>query len=209
MPRITFTGNAETTPNFIGDFLSRDYLLAGGVKVLAAQFPAFGSVVATVGAAGALAGAVSLPVAALSGAIPSGTTLDFGGAKFARLTAPAAAGATALTVAALPTALVGGDTATYPGTSGKKQISAGSLIGRTFAERGTDTPFGPAADADDEVFVVAYDIYDVAEINDADVLRFGTLIKENLLPGWAGVSAALKAKVRAAYQTTMGAGGAA
>jgi hypothetical protein len=36
------------------------------------------------------------------GAIPSGTTLDFGGAKFARLTAPAAVGAVTLTVGRTP-----------------------------------------------------------------------------------------------------------
>ncbi|HXG86525.1 MAG TPA: hypothetical protein VNI84_21080 [Pyrinomonadaceae bacterium] len=206
MPKITYTGNTETAPNFIGDFLNRDYLLAGGVKLGVADFPAFGSVRATVGAAGALAGATSVPVAALSGAIPAGTTLDFGGAKFARLTAPAAAGATTLTVAALPTALVSGDTALYAGTSGKKTVIAGTRIGRTFAERDTDAFFGPAADADDEVLIVAYDVIDAGETNDAEVLRKGTLIKENLLPGWATETAALKAKVRAVYETTRGGG---
>ncbi len=133
MARITYSGNTETTPTFIGDFLSRDYLLAGGVKVTPADFAA--------------------------------------------------------------------------NAAGKRTVPAGTLIGRTFAERTADTPYGVAADADDEVYIVAYDIYDLTEVNDAEVLRERTLIKENLLPGWAGVSAALKAKVRAAYQTTTGAGG--
>ena len=132
MPRIQFTANADTTPTFIGDFLSRDYLLAGGVKVTATAFAA--------------------------------------------------------------------------NAAGKRYVPAGTLIGRTFVERAADTPFGVAADTDDEVFIVAYDVYDLAEINDADVLRHGTLIKENLLPGFAGISVALKAKVRANYQTTTGAG---
>ena len=81
-----------------------------------------------VGAAGAAASATSVPVTALTYAIKSGTTLDFGGAKFARLTADAAAGATSLTVAAIPTALVSGDTATVAG-SGAKKLPAGTAVG--------------------------------------------------------------------------------
>lgn len=88
-------------------------------------------VTVVVGVAGAAADATSVPVAALSAAIPSGTTLDFGTNKFARLTANAAAGATSLTVAAIPKALVSGDTATYAGTvgSGPKVLKAGTAIG--------------------------------------------------------------------------------
>jgi hypothetical protein len=88
-------------------------------------------VIVTVGAAGAAQGAVAVPVDALSGAIPSGTVLNFGGAKFARLTAGAAAGAVALAVAAIPTALVDNDTATYAGVagSGSKVLLAGTAIG--------------------------------------------------------------------------------
>jgi hypothetical protein len=95
------------------------------------ETPGTAIVIVVVGAAGAAGGATSVPVAALSAAIPSGTTLDFGGAKFARLTAPAAIGAVTLTVAALPTALVSGDTATYAGTkgSGNKVLKAGTAVG--------------------------------------------------------------------------------
>lgn len=95
------------------------------------ETPGTPPVVVVVGAAGAAGGATSVPVAALTDAIPTGTTLDFGTNKFARLTAPAAAGAVTLTVAALPTALVSGDTATYPGTqgSGNKVLKAGTVVG--------------------------------------------------------------------------------
>ena len=115
-------------PGFIGDVLSRDHLLPGGVKIDAALFNSidavkavvgaagaaigatsipvdalsdkipsgtYAPVVATVGVAGAAANDVAIPVAALSGPIPAGTLLDFGGKKFARLTAGAAAGAAA------------------------------------------------------------------------------------------------------------------
>jgi hypothetical protein len=83
-----------------------------------------------------------VPVAALSAAIPTGTTLDFGGAKFARLTAPAAVGAVTLTVAALPTALVSGDTATYPGTKGlgNKTLPAGIAVGELLSGNGKIGP---------------------------------------------------------------------
>lgn len=88
------------------------------------------AVVVTLGA-NAAQNATTLTVAALTGAIPTGTTLDFGGAKFARLTADAAAGATTLTVAAIPTALVSGDTATYVGPNGKRVLPAGTAVGET------------------------------------------------------------------------------
>jgi hypothetical protein len=95
------------------------------------ETPGTPAVTVVVGVAGAAQNATSVPVAALSAAIPNGTTLDFGGAKFARLTAAAAAGATALTVAALVTALVSGDTATYAGTpgAGNKVLKSGTVVG--------------------------------------------------------------------------------
>jgi hypothetical protein len=60
----------------------------------------------TVGAVGAPVGAIAVPVGALTQAIPSGTVLDFGAGKSARLTAAAAVGAITLTVAPLTAALV-------------------------------------------------------------------------------------------------------
>jgi hypothetical protein len=106
------------------------------------ETPGTAIVVVVVGAAGAAGGATSVPVAALSAAIPSGTTLDFGGAKFARLTAPAAVGAVTLTVTALVTALVSGDTATYPGTKGlgNKTLPAGIFVGDALSGNGKIGP---------------------------------------------------------------------
>jgi hypothetical protein len=68
---------------------------------------------AVVSAAGAAGGATSVPVAALTRAIPNGTKLIFlpGANKSAKLTAAAIVGATTLTVEAIPTALVSGDSA--------------------------------------------------------------------------------------------------
>jgi hypothetical protein len=78
MTRMTATTSTLTAPSWAGDFFNREHLLPGGAKLIAAEFMATDAVIATVGAAGAAAGATSIPVAALSGAIPSGTILNFG-----------------------------------------------------------------------------------------------------------------------------------
>ena len=198
------TGPTLTSPNWAADFLSREHLVPGGAKLDAAQFlPADAVVVVVSGPAAAAA--TSIPVNALSGPIPNGTVLDFGTNKFARLTAAAAAGATTLTVAALPTALVANDTATYRGT-GKAYVNSGTPVGRTIAERDASTPFGPAVDTDAEVYLVAFDVVDVADINDVELVRpRSTIVKENYLPDWTGFSTALKDKIRATYICVRGA----
>lgn len=197
---VTTGGPTLTSPRWAGDYMDRDHLVPGGAKVDPLQFNGADAVVVVVGAAGAAAGAVSIPVAALSGPIPNGTVLSFGGAKFARLTAAAAAAAVTLTVAALPTALVNLDTATYPGIeNGVKYLSSGSIIGRTLAERDAGTPFGPAADADDEVYLTAFDNSDIARVDDIELYRPNSLVYENFLPGFAAASVAIKAKLRDKY----------
>jgi hypothetical protein len=70
----------------------------------------------TVAAPGALAGEESLPVAALETALPLGYILDFGTAKFAKLTAAGAVDDEELDVEELPTALDPGDEANVPGS---------------------------------------------------------------------------------------------
>lgn len=198
-------------PGFLGDFLNREHLLPGGIKVDAAAFNSVDAVKVTVGVGGAAQGAVTVPATALADAIPSGTVLDFGGAKFARLTATAAKGAVSLAVTALVTALVAGDVAYYNAPGVKKRIAAGTLVGLTNAEieagASAGVQWGPAADADDLVRILAYDIPDAEANNDAEVLRVGTLIKVNFLPNWAAISATLKGKIRAAYECTVGAPG--
>lgn len=84
-----------------------------------------------VGAAGAAGNATTVPVDATTYAIPSGTLLDFGAKKFARLSADALAGATSLTVDAIATALVDNDAATHivQRGSGKKTLPAGTAVG--------------------------------------------------------------------------------
>ncbi len=202
---LTFAGPAGmATAAWIGDYLDREHLVPGGARLDPTQFADAEAVIATVGVAGAAQGATSVPVAALTGPIPSGTLLDFGGAKFARTTALAATNATAIAVSALPTALVSGDKTTYSPRGARKNIPSGTLLGRTFAERDASTPFGPAADADDEIYLLAYDVTDAATNADCNLYRPGGIVKENFLLTFPALSVALKAKVRALYVCVRG-----
>jgi hypothetical protein len=178
-------------------------MLPGGIKLDAAQFLAPDAVVVTMNAS-ALAAATSLTVVALTGAIPSGTILDFGTNKLAILTAAAAAGDTTLTVRAIPTAMAGTETATYAGVE-IKTVPSGTLVGRTFTERGTNTPFGPAVNTDDEVYLLPFDVENLSNIDDAEALLPGSFpVKENFLPGWTDLASTLKTVIRSKYATTTG-----
>lgn len=195
--------NQLTSPRWAGDFMSPERLIPGGAKLDAAQFRGNDAVQVVVGAAGALAAATTVPVDALSGPVPSGTVLDFGGAKFAVLTAAAAAGATSITVRALPTALVDNDAAWYSGTELDTVVS-GTLLGRTIAERDANTGYGPAADADDEIYLLAFDVIDVQNNNDAVLYRHGGVVYENYLPVFSALSSTLKGKIRSLYESSVG-----
>lgn len=189
----------STPPVWAGDYLSRDTVMPVPVQLDAAQFNAVDAVKVVVGAAGAAVDAVLVPVAALTGAIPAGTVLDFGGKKFARLTADAPANAVTLAVAALATALVQDDTATYAGV-GKKSVPSGTLIGRTFTERDNGDGWGPADEAnDDELYLTTRDVADLTKDATTEIYRHNKVVKENYLPGWSGLSNAVKAKIRSLY----------
>lgn len=207
---LVTTGPTRSRPVWAGDFGNREHLVPGGVVLDPAQFRQTDAVVVVVGAAGALANATSVPVDALSGPIPSGTVLDFGGKKFARLSAAAAEGATTLAVDALATALVDNDTATYTGATDDialKVVPSGTAIGRTQAEKDAGDPFGPADAGDDEIFLTYFDVLDPSVDPKAEVYRpgSGSIVKTNFLPEWTGLAAGLQTKLRSLYQTTVGA----
>lgn len=206
MARMVVEGNLNSVARaWIGDFLDREHLIAGGAKLDPAQFFGDRAVKVTVGVAGALAAATAVPVAALSAAIPNGTVINFGTNKFATLNAAAAAGATSLTTLAIPTALVSGDTGYYLPPGALKTVPSGTVLGRTIAERDANTPFGLAADADDEVYLLVFDVVDDTTMNDVTLYRPGSIVKENLLATFAGLSSTLKAKIRANYVCVKGA----
>lgn len=204
MAGVTSTVNQLTSPIWAGDFLDREHLMPGGAKVDASQFLATDGALVTL-SANALVSATSIAVTALANPIPANTLLRFAAGKYAYSTAAAAAGATSITVEALPVALTSGDKATYKGSGTKPvNIVSGTLIGRTWAERDAGTAFGPAADADEEIYFLAFDITDATKNNDADLYRYNSIVKETFVPGWAGLSSTLKAFVRSHYQCTVG-----
>lgn len=202
-----WTDSMLVPPVWAGDFGGREHIMATPARIDPAQFNRPDSVLVDVGAAGAAIGATSVPVGALSGAIPNGTILDFGGAgKFAKLTAAAAAGATSLTVEALIEALVDADTARYAGTR-ELSIPSGTPIGRTLAERDNNDRFGPAVSTDDEIFLIYFEVRDADDNDEVELYRPGSQVKENFLPGWTDAvkwPALLKTALRARYQCYIG-----
>ena len=203
------TANQLTAPRWAGDFITPDRLIPGGAKFDPSALVRDDEVVVVVGT-GAIATATSVPVDALTGPVPSGTTLHFGTNKYATLSADAAAGATSITVLAIPTALVDNDSATYNG-SVTLELESGTLVGRTIAERDAGTPYGLAGDSDDEIFLVAFprdaEHTDDDGNIDIELYRHYNVVKENYLPGsddLSHLSATLKTYVRAHYTCIVG-----
>jgi len=97
------------------------------------------------------------------------------------------------------------DPSAFTTVNGKKYIPAGTLIGRTFAERTAGTGFSPATVAsDDEIYLLAFDVVDAITEDDCELYRHGSLVKENFLPGYSGLSAPTLAKIQELYTCTLG-----
>jgi len=207
MPQVEFSTDTIGYQNFLAEEMSSYKLVPAGAKINPGEFAAYGSIFVTVATGGAAINAVSVPIAPLAPLakvgtviLSIGTVLVFGVKKFAILTAQALAGDVTITVQALPTALVATDAANYsPGYS--KPIQAGLLVGRTFAERDSSTPYGAADVATDtDIYLIGVGCQD-ANINPEIVLlRHQTLIYENRLPGWDAMTAPQKTKIRSLYQ---------
>jgi hypothetical protein len=200
---VTQTGPVLGSGRWMADYGGRDYIVAGGAKVDASQFTPADRVVVDVAVAGAAQFAVSVPVVALTGPIPQGAIITFNAGKKLRLAAAALLGAVTLVTDPIPLALVDADVSEYPGY-GDLYIQSGTIVGRTYTERDAGTGFGPAADTDDEFFLVAWDVTDARHIDDVELYRPGGGVYENYLPGFAAASATVKGKIRALYQCTVG-----
>lgn len=206
---MTIRGPYLRSPSCFGDVKHPDALLPAGLKLDATQFNAPDAVRVVAGATAG--GAVTLVVTALptpqnwvSGTIiPNGTVLNFGTNKFATLNdALVSPGDVAITVLAIPTALAGGEVATYPGVQ-RKSLPQGYPVGRTYAERDANTPYGPALSTDDEIFLLADDVEDLNIVNDGVAYRPNHVVYENFLPLFNTDAAlwtvGLKAAIRAKY----------
>lgn len=163
--------------------------------------------------AAAAAAATSLTVEALPTAIADNDAATFaGGTRQARLTAAAAKGATSITVDELQFAVADNDAAYYDIPGMKRRVAAGTVVGWTHAEMeaaaASGLKLGPAADTDDIVRLILFDVPDVDSNPDCELYRAGSLVKVNFLPGWADLSSTVKGKIRAQYETTVGGPGA-
>jgi hypothetical protein len=190
------TGN---TGAWVQDELDRAHVLEEVARLDAAAFPVLGQVTVTA-PSGAALGATSITVTALDGPIPAGTVLDFTGTgELAILTACAVDGATTLAVGALDAAIEAGDTATYAPAGARRFVASGTLVGRTYTERGAGAGFGPYAGGDEEVYLVVHDVFD-ADVNpEVTLYRHGSLVSEKYLPSGVNLT-----QVRANYQTVPG-----
>jgi hypothetical protein len=189
----------RTPPAWAGDGLTPKSILPGGIKLEAAQFTSAELTVAANAAVDATTITLSAP---LTRDLNPGVIVDFGGKKFARLTAPAPVGATSLTVAAIPTALVAGDVGNF---SGRKPIPSGTLVGRTYAERDSNVGFGPAVVAsDEEMYLLAFDVPDAIENPYGAAYRHECIVYEKYLPGWATMAAPVRTAIRNLYQCMEG-----
>lgn len=208
MARMSFSYQDFSLPTFAAEPFGSDKLMPGGGRIDAAQFDFANAIKVTLGA-NAAADATSLTVtvekiygSGTEDTIPVGTPLYFGASKkLALLTADLSVGDVSASVQALPTALVDEDEAIYPGRDSRKPIPAGTLVGRTFAERASGAAYGIAdlAGPDDEIFLLAFTVQDATINDDVTLLRHETLIYEDKLPGWAGLGATAQAAIRARY----------
>ena len=211
MAQMSYSTSSFAMPAWAAEELTPEQLMPGGAKLVASAFPYLDAVLIDVGAAGALADATSVPVTITrlnpistkaDPVIPVGATLDFGAKKLAVLTTAANLAATAIAVRAIPTALVDADVATYHGDVMRKPVSSGILVGRTFTERGNLVGFGVAdtTTPDDELFLTAFAVDDALINPDVTLVKHGTLIYEDKLPGWAGLSTGAKTAIRSRYR---------
>lgn len=154
--------------------------------------------IVTTGAGAALA-ATSIPVTALTVAIPAGTVLNWSGAgEFSITTAAAAIGATALAVEALDAAIEAGDTATFAGT-GAKTLKAGTVVG-TLLGAGKISP--RVAATNPATAILATDAHEDSK-TDARTgygVILGGVLYENLLPEATGSPKVLLAAVKTELQ---------
>lgn len=198
------TATIDTTafPAWLKDAPGDPNLLPGGVTLdKAATFPRRDAVTVQTSAA-TLAGVTAIPVDALTGKIPKGTTINLGGVPVT-LTADAAKNGTSLTVVATPSNIADNATGTYQGV-GPRLVPEATLIGRTYAERDAGGQFGPWANGDNEVYLTQHDVPDLDRSAEVAVVRPGRLIAENMLPGWAARPAGEKTAIRTTFQCIKG-----
>jgi hypothetical protein len=198
----------RSRPVWAGNFIDPRSLLPGGARLDPATFPATAAqadVTVTL-TAQAAENAVTLAVAALSGPIPAGASLNFGvGIGFVIVRNPAAAAATAIDIYPTANIIPSGSAAVHQNT-GKRTILSGTLVSRTYAPRAAKARFHAAVVGEDEYYLVAFDVEDANTNDEFEPLKPSKsfTVKENFLPGFAALSAGLQAVIRTNWNTTVG-----
>lgn len=84
-------------------------------------------------------------------------------------------------------------------------VKAGTLVGRTYAERDAGTGFGPYAATDNQIFLLFNDVdFDEGVQGDGLIPYRGNVIAVNFLPGWATLPQPEKDYILANYDTFLG-----
>lgn len=204
MRGATFNGNQIGTPAWAGDFVGgRDAVMATPGRISLAAFIGLATVAVQINGA-VLAGVTTIVVDAIAAPIPVGSVIAFPVVGTSVVTtARAETGATTIYIKPLPANLADNSVGTYVKTGGVF-IPSGTAVGRTIAERDANAEWGPAADADDEVRLLAFDVIDATQLADCELYRPGRMVKENFLPNIGTLSATVKTKLRATYVCTIG-----
>lgn len=202
MAKITYESVAGSyiQPAWAADPIDDRNIIPGGAQLDPDKFPFSDGFKVSVSSAVVAGNGVSIPVTVLTGDIPAGYTLNFGGNKYAVLTQKATKGDAVIT-ANVSAPLSGNEIANYAGVSGKKLVKAGTLVGRTYAERDSGISFSPYAAGDEEVYLLAFDTQDAQKNPDCELLRHHTLVRDHLLPGWTELSQEAKSAIRLHYYT--------
>jgi hypothetical protein len=189
---------------FLGEALNYNTLMPHGAKYDPQLLIAVDRAVMTVSGALAIGATKIVLVAKIlnSTGIPSGTTLTFGATQVVT-SAWTSPDSKEILVFPIPAAIADATVCTYAGI-GARPLYAGTLVGRTYAQRDAGVMFHNAVDADEEIYIVAFDIPDALRTNEISLIRPQTRIKENRLPGFSSLSATLKTKVRTLYQCYRG-----
>lgn len=146
-------------------------------------------------ATAAAADAVTVAVGAIEQPLTKGTTLAFGGGKFARLSQPALKGAATLNVEAIPKALIVGDKAVHGG-DGAKFVPGGTAV--VYLTSGKMVPYSvrPNTEAAQGLMVTnATDGSKTDALSGYGVYRGGVMF-ENLLPDATGTPKVLPTQIK-------------
>lgn len=134
--------------------------------------------------------------------IKAGTALKFG-ESVAILSAWASPNDMMLKVFPLAAEIAADAAAMFDGI-GARPLYSGTAVGRTYAERDAGIPFELAAVGDDELYLVAFTVPDLFVSTEIVLVRHSVRVKENRVPKFTELDAAIQTALRGSYQMYRG-----